>query len=130
MIAFPEISPSHPLQESSELNIPLTEIVLEIELLSSREEPSPNFRVECVGHDLGTRLVRILTDGGKLEEITTSDDLDLVRFLPKDIPVDPQKGVNNLTSLINSVKQLAIHHRNYSSVVAPLLLIIYTYSHQ
>jgi hypothetical protein len=75
MILLTEVAPSHPLQESTKLNIALTKVVLKVELLLPRKELGPNPRIKSVRHNLGASVFNILTNRRELEEVTTGDNL-------------------------------------------------------
>lgn len=90
MVIVSKISSSHSFQETSESDIALTEVVLQIELILTRKQPGPYVRVECVGNSLDPLIFVVLSDWSQLQEVSTSDDLLSVSMMHLDLLVNLQ----------------------------------------
>jgi hypothetical protein len=61
MIVFTQISPPHPLQNSSEMTIFLTIVLSKIEALGTRKKTGPDLGIECVGDGLDSLILAVLS---------------------------------------------------------------------
>lgn len=77
MVLCAQVTPPHPLQKPTELDIALTEVMFQIELLCAGKEPGPHFRIESIRHSLDTCILGIFANRRELEKIATCDDLDV-----------------------------------------------------